>query len=150
MNKFVIVTIALLVGCDSLVSCKKEVVEILVFENIKPCECDVVKYPECKTALSDRFEIKNVLGTVMRANDKSIFLDFPQNITVDEIRFPVWKKRLGGVYACNLPIELQNPKEVKKVKFDCILFYEPLPAAGLSVPASDGYSVELTRIEILQ
>jgi hypothetical protein len=89
MNKPIVFAIALLVGGDSLVSCKKEAVEILVFENIKPCECDIVKYPECKTALSDRFAIKNVLGTITRGNDRTIILDFPKDIIVDEIRFPV-------------------------------------------------------------
>jgi hypothetical protein len=142
------------------ISCKKiDVVEQTVFDKIKTCYevCDTTRFKKIncdsdyKLAYSDTYELKNVEG-VMKVlyYDLTLVLTNPNSIVVDKKRFPLWNHWGYNFNPCNLPSQLKILDREVKVKFDCKLLYVPLPSLGLSVPQSDGYPVELTRIEIIQ
>jgi hypothetical protein len=160
MNKIYILVIVLSLFITS--NCSTNTVieqsEQLVFENLKSCICDTSisnQYQkECKESLSDRFIIKNLSG-IIYANDirpNVIVIDYEvaKLIEVDKNRFPVWAKLQEYVLACNLPYQLKKTSTDMKVKFDINIFYESPPMAGKSIPQSNGYLVELLRIEIIK
>lgn len=149
-----------LIWCN-YISCKKTVIpEQIVFENIETCYkvCDTTRFTKVgcdngyKESYKDTYELKNVDGVlkVLYYDMLTLVLTNPKSLVVDQKRFPLWNHWGYNFNPCNLPPKLRTLNREVKVKFDCRLLYVPLPSFGFSIPQSDGYPAELTRIEIVQ
>lgn len=141
--------ISILIACE-----KKEIIEKqTVFENLEACYPDTVGRPDIKIYFSDTFDLINVKGKL------TSFKDYASTITLDKVeaskvpreRFPIFEKRFGIINACNMPADINSKDyDAVDVKLSCKVFYEPPPSPGLSLPSTNGSSVELYRIEILK
>ena len=146
-NRFLLASFVGLMVCFS---CKKQATEPIivpeqtVFENLTTC-CQLCTKP---------VSLKNVTGKLLitgysldgKPGITAVIPDSAFNISDKQL--PMFKYYGNVFYLCNLPDKIRNIGSERRVKFDCNLIYLDVPSGG-QIPQTDGYPVDLIRIEVL-
>ena len=145
-NRFLLASFVGLMACFS---CKKQATEPIivpeqtVFENLTTC-CQLCTKP---------ISLKNVTGKLRLSgylDGKPVMVNITPDSTfnISDKQLPLYKY-YGNVFSiCNMPDKVRNIGSERRVKFDCNLIYLDVPSGG-QIPQTDGYPVDLIRIEVL-
>jgi hypothetical protein len=148
-NKLILV---LFMGILICFSCKKQieepVIEQKVFENLSLC----CKPDTCNFPVTLINQTGKLVSYSLDLSGKNTYLtvDPDVNPSISDDVLPLFSY-YGALYViCNMPNKLVYSNKVRRIKFDCKLFYwRVYKNPDGSVPQRDGYPAQLLRIELL-